>query len=141
MLPPLFADLGQCFFQVAYPFPDAPARWIRVEVYEYRFAPLSSEAVWEREWVGELIPAIGADDPRLLDYLRERGAPVAIALPRRIKVAFEWTLKRYLQLLALALVGSLLVLVTDKLLRRLGAFRAMWDALLDGPSHGGRDVS
>jgi hypothetical protein len=55
------------------PFADAPPRWIRVEVYEYRFAPPTADVVWEREWVGELIPPVAADDPRLEAYLRRRG--------------------------------------------------------------------
>jgi hypothetical protein len=55
------------------PFPDAPPRWIRVEVYEYRFAPPGGEIVWERAWVGELIAPIAADDPRLEAHLRRRG--------------------------------------------------------------------
>ncbi|HVH99911.1 MAG TPA: lipase maturation factor family protein [Enhygromyxa sp.] len=55
------------------PFADAPPRWIRVHVYEYRMAPPSSDATWEREWVGELIGPVSGDDPRLTDYLRRRG--------------------------------------------------------------------
>jgi hypothetical protein len=55
------------------PFPDAPPRWIRIEVYQYRLAAPLDEAVWQREWVGELIPPIAADDRRLRAYLQQRG--------------------------------------------------------------------
>ena len=55
------------------PFPDAPPRWIRVEVFRYRMAAPGGEAVWEREWVGELMPPIAADDPLLREHLRGRG--------------------------------------------------------------------
>lgn len=55
------------------PFPDAPPRWLRVEVYEYRLARPWDDVVWHREWVGELIAPISPDDPRLEAYLQQRG--------------------------------------------------------------------
>jgi hypothetical protein len=55
------------------PFPDAPPRWLRVEVYEYRLAGPLDEVAWHREWVGELIAPIAADDPRLEAHLQQRG--------------------------------------------------------------------
>jgi hypothetical protein len=55
------------------PFADAPPRWIRVHVYEYRLAAPGGDVTWERESLGELISPIAADDPRLVDYLRRRG--------------------------------------------------------------------
>ena len=57
------------------PFPDAPPRWIRVELYRYRFArPGNAEgAWWERERVGEWLPPIAADDPRVERFLQARG--------------------------------------------------------------------
>lgn len=55
------------------PFAEAPPRWIRVQVYEYRLTPPGSDASWEREWVAELIGPIHGEDPRLEEYLRRRG--------------------------------------------------------------------
>jgi hypothetical protein len=57
------------------PFPDAPPRFIRIELYRYRFArPGNAEgAWWERERVGEWLPPIAADDERVRGFLTERG--------------------------------------------------------------------
>ena len=58
------------------PFADAPPQWIRIEVYRYELAPPrwgGPGPVWTREFVGELIPPIAADDPRLRAHLERRG--------------------------------------------------------------------
>jgi Lipase maturation factor len=47
------------------PFPDRPPRYIRAQLYAYRYAPLGSHAWWERDLVGEWLPPLGLEDPRL----------------------------------------------------------------------------
>jgi hypothetical protein len=37
------------------PFPDAPPRYLRVRLYQYRFAPPGSDDWWEREPVGDYV--------------------------------------------------------------------------------------
>ena len=53
------------------PFPDRPPRWVRARLYRYRFAPLGSDAWWERELIGEWLGPLEKDDPRLLEFLRQ----------------------------------------------------------------------
>jgi hypothetical protein len=57
------------------PFPDAPPRWVRAVLYRYAFAPPGNPdgAWWTREKVGLWLPALSADDPRLLRLLRLHG--------------------------------------------------------------------
>jgi hypothetical protein len=57
------------------PFPHAPPRAIRVIHYIYHFAhPGNPQHVyWTREEVGEWLPALSADDPRLRDFLQQSG--------------------------------------------------------------------
>jgi len=55
------------------PFPDAPPRFVRADLYRYRFAPLGSDAWWERERLGPWLPPLAADDPRLLRFLEGYG--------------------------------------------------------------------
>jgi hypothetical protein len=57
------------------PFPGAPPRWVRAELYRYRFAPPGdpSGAWWRREDVREWIPPLSADDPRLRRFLDAYG--------------------------------------------------------------------
>lgn len=52
------------------PFPGSPPRFIRVELYRYRFAPLGDEDWWKREKIGEWLEPLSRDDPRLVDFLR-----------------------------------------------------------------------
>jgi hypothetical protein len=55
------------------PFPDAPPRFVRARLYIYRFAPPGSGMWWNRELLGDWIPPLATDDPRLRDFLRAYG--------------------------------------------------------------------
>lgn len=57
------------------PFPEKPPRFIRAELYRYRFAPPgdTSGAWWQRERLGSYMPALSADDPRLVRFLQHHG--------------------------------------------------------------------
>jgi len=44
------------------PFPDKPPKYIRVEHYIYKFAPLGSKAVWEREFIGPWLTPVSKED-------------------------------------------------------------------------------
>jgi len=65
------------------PFPAAPPRWIRIELYRYRFAPLydPSDSWWTRERLGDWQIPIRADDPRVRRFLDGRWARRRAALP------------------------------------------------------------
>jgi hypothetical protein len=54
------------------PFPDAPPRYVRALLYEYRFAS-DGRAVWQRQVVGEYLRATSLEDPGLLQFLRAYG--------------------------------------------------------------------
>ena len=54
------------------PFPDAPPHYIRARLYRYQFAPIGDKAWWNRERIGEWLPALDVNDPqfwRLLDAM------------------------------------------------------------------------
>jgi hypothetical protein len=71
----LNADPGALSLLEENPFPDAPPRWIRAELYRYRFAPWTGHggAWWQRERVGSWLPPLAADDPDLRRFLEARG--------------------------------------------------------------------
>jgi hypothetical protein len=58
----------------ANPFPNKPPLYIRAILFRYHFAKSGNSQWWTREQVGApWLPAIAADDPRLLDYLKQSG--------------------------------------------------------------------
>jgi hypothetical protein len=58
------------------PFPDAPPRFVRAELYRYELTRRGDEpsgAWWKRTRVGEYMRPIAKDDPELRVFLREHG--------------------------------------------------------------------
>jgi hypothetical protein len=57
------------------PFPGAPPRYIRAELYRYAFTRIGdgSGAWWRRERVGEYLPPLSVDEPALLRFLEAHG--------------------------------------------------------------------
>jgi len=55
------------------PFPSAPPRYIRAELYRYHFAALGSGQYWTRERIGSYLPATSLEDKRLRAYLMQYG--------------------------------------------------------------------
>ncbi|MGH7149882.1 MAG: lipase maturation factor family protein, partial [Planctomycetota bacterium] len=56
------------------PFPGAPPRFIRADLYRYRFTrPFHGGPCWERSRIGPWLPPMSRDDPRLLEFLGVRG--------------------------------------------------------------------
>jgi hypothetical protein len=57
------------------PFSEAPPRFVRAAFYRYSFAPPGNPegAWWNREYLGEWLPPLAADDPRLLRFLESYG--------------------------------------------------------------------
>ncbi|SEL59979.1 Lipase maturation factor [Chitinophaga rupis] len=57
------------------PFPVKPPRFIRAVLYRYSFArPGNAGGLWwNRERVGEWIPALSVEDPRLIAFLKGQG--------------------------------------------------------------------
>jgi hypothetical protein len=57
------------------PFPKKPPRYVRAVLYRYEFArPGNLEGNWwKREQLGIWLPPLSADDPRLLELLKEAG--------------------------------------------------------------------
>jgi hypothetical protein len=55
------------------PFPGKPPRYVRAVLYRYKFAqPGNPEGDWwKREELGIWLPALSAEDPRLLDILKQ----------------------------------------------------------------------
>jgi hypothetical protein len=68
------------------PFQTRPPRAVRALYYRYEFTRLGepTRAWWKRALVGEYLPALARDDPRLLEYLRGAGWSLApVSDPRR----------------------------------------------------------
>jgi len=57
------------------PFPDKPPRYVRAVLYSYAFAPPGNPGRlwWNRKELALWLPPLSADDPRLLDFLRQEG--------------------------------------------------------------------
>lgn len=57
------------------PFPQKPPRYVRAVLYRYRFArPGNPEGnCWQREELGLWLPPLSAQDPRLLQLLKDAG--------------------------------------------------------------------
>ncbi|HEY2388468.1 MAG TPA: lipase maturation factor family protein [Candidatus Binatia bacterium] len=71
----LHNDPGALSLLAGNPFRDAPPRWIRARLYRYAFAPPGdpSGAWWTRTLVGEWLPPLDRDDPRLHRFLAAYG--------------------------------------------------------------------
>ena len=54
------------------PFPGKPPRYIRAVLYQYHFAkPGNAKGLyWEREKIDVWLPALSAEDPQLIDFLK-----------------------------------------------------------------------
>ncbi len=61
------------------PFPDAPPRYIRAQLYRYEFArPGNPRGLWwKRTLLGSWLPPVSADDPRLRRFLVAYGWPLS----------------------------------------------------------------
>jgi len=71
----LHNDAGALSLLANNPFPDRPPRFIRARYYRYEFAPLDDPQglTWRRTLLGDWIPPLSADDPRLLGFLAAHG--------------------------------------------------------------------
>jgi len=71
----LHGDRGVLSLLANDPFPDGPPRWIRARRWRYEFAPPGEPggAWWTRTLVGDWLPPLSTDDPRLLRFLRLHG--------------------------------------------------------------------
>jgi hypothetical protein len=55
------------------PFHGLPPRYVRVDLYRYKLAPLGGKVWWQRTRLGPWLPPLGRDDPDLQNYVREQG--------------------------------------------------------------------
>jgi len=57
------------------PFPGKPPKYVRAVLYQYQFAePGNKEGSWwNRRRISDWIPAMSADDPRLLKIMKSQG--------------------------------------------------------------------
>jgi hypothetical protein len=57
------------------PFPGRPPRFVRAAYYRYEFAPPGNPegAWWSRQYLGEWLPPLSADDSRLKEFLQAYG--------------------------------------------------------------------
>ncbi|HWK02024.1 MAG TPA: lipase maturation factor family protein [Puia sp.] len=71
----LHNDPGAVSLLAGNPFPDRPPRYIRAVLYRYTFAKPGNPdgRWWNRERVGLWLPAMSADDPRLIEYAKHAG--------------------------------------------------------------------
>ncbi len=68
----LHNDRGALSLFAGNPFPDGPPRWIRAVLYRYSFAkPGNPKGLWwNREKLGDWLPALSVNDPRLIEAVR-----------------------------------------------------------------------
>ncbi|HXU79298.1 MAG TPA: lipase maturation factor family protein [Methylomirabilota bacterium] len=71
----LHNDAGTLSLLANNPFPNRPPRYIRAQYYRYQFAPPGdpSGVWWKRTLEGTWLPALSAEDPRLLRVLAGYG--------------------------------------------------------------------
>jgi len=71
----LHNDPGALSLFAGNPFPGSPPRYIRAVLFVYEFAPPGNRegAWWTRIELGEWLPPLSVDDPRLLGYMRAAG--------------------------------------------------------------------
>ena len=71
----LEGDAGALSLLASNPFPDAPPRLVRAELYEYAFTHCgdTSGAWWTRKRVGPYLPPLSLDSPGLRMFLRNHG--------------------------------------------------------------------
>ncbi len=73
----LRAEPGALDLLASSPFGGVPPRYVRAELYEYRFTRLGDRtgAWWERERVGPYLPPLSLDDRALRDFVSRQGWP------------------------------------------------------------------
>jgi hypothetical protein len=71
----LHNDSGALSLFASTPFPNQPPRYVRAVLYRYTYAkPGNPQGLWwNRERVSLWLPALSANDPRLVDYLKGAG--------------------------------------------------------------------
>jgi len=72
----LHNDPGAVSLFAGNPFPGKPPRWIRAVLYRYSFATPGNAngRWWNRKRVGDVwLPAMSADDPQLIEFLKREG--------------------------------------------------------------------
>ena len=71
----LHNDPGTLSLLANNPFPGAPPRYIRAQLYRYRFIRPGEKLVpwWHREPVAMWLPPLSADDPNLRRFLEAQG--------------------------------------------------------------------
>ncbi len=67
----LHNDPGTLSLLASNPFAEAPPHYIRARLYRYRFAPPGNPAWWDREPVGQWLPALSANDEQYRQLLKE----------------------------------------------------------------------
>ena len=55
------------------PFPEGPPRYVRATLYRYEMQPYGSPGWWRRTKLGEWLPPLSTDDPRIAKFLRLYG--------------------------------------------------------------------
>jgi hypothetical protein len=69
----LEGDAGALSLLRAQPFPDGTPRYVRARLYRYELTSWGESGWWRRELVGEYLPALSLEDPRLSGYLEAHG--------------------------------------------------------------------
>jgi hypothetical protein len=70
----LSGDPGAASLLGSNPFAERPPKWIRAELYRYRFTSFSNPPDWwARTRVATYLPPLSADDPELLEFLSRHG--------------------------------------------------------------------
>jgi hypothetical protein len=79
----LDADSGTLGLFAADPFAGRPPRWVRAQVYEYRFTRPGEAGWWARAPVGSYLPPVSRDNPALREFLSSYDPDPSPHLPPR----------------------------------------------------------
>jgi hypothetical protein len=69
----LSGDSGTLSLLATNPFEGRPPKWIRADLYRYRFTKWGDRDWWTRTRAATYLPPLSADDPNLLEFLQRYG--------------------------------------------------------------------
>ena len=55
------------------PFPNSPPKFVRVQLYRYKFNKPGEEAAWSREYTGVWLPPLSKSNPEFKKYIEFNG--------------------------------------------------------------------
>ena len=67
----LRADAGVLGLMRKVPFEGKPPRYVKAEIYLYKFTDIGEKGYWKRVWMHTYLPPLSLDDESFREYLRD----------------------------------------------------------------------